>query len=282
MTRHANQLTTAGKFRHCARESLTRNTLGRHKRHSYWTNKKTREREAMLKCIRELDAEIAQHEGNLRKAEARLPIEEQRSLKLRRFIEANIPELSVKARVEIRAKLLESFTPLPNQTNLRFWREKPSGQTLSNSGKNRCMKIVLLPIGFVLASVYAEAQQRIKVPRIGLLAFAATDAVRQKPFLQGLRDLGWIEGQNITIEHRYANGSYTRLAEIAAELAHLKVDVIVVRDSVAIPPISQATKPIPIVIVVSGDPIADGVIDSLARPGGKHYRPDQYLTAISG
>ena len=74
----------------------------------------------MLKCIRELDAEIAQHEGNLRKAEARLPIEEQRSLKLRRFIEANIPELSVKARVEIRAKLLESITPLPNQTNLEI------------------------------------------------------------------------------------------------------------------------------------------------------------------
>jgi putative ABC transport system substrate-binding protein len=123
----------------------------------------------------------------------------------------------------------------------------------------------------VLASIHlAEAQQQKKVPRIALLAFGTfeADRPRQQPFLQGLRDLGWIEGQNISIERRYANESYNQLPDIAAELVRLRVDVIVVRDSVAIRPVTQATKTIPIVIAVSGDPVEAGLIDSLARPGG--------------
>jgi putative ABC transport system substrate-binding protein len=119
-------------------------------------------------------------------------------------------------------------------------------------------------------SVPAQAQQPKKVPRIGLLAFGTSegDRPRQQPFLEGLRDLGWIEGQNIAIERRYANENYNRLPDIAAELVHLRVDVIVVGDSVAIRPVAQATKTIPIVITVSGDPVEAGLIDSLARPGG--------------
>jgi putative ABC transport system substrate-binding protein len=124
--------------------------------------------------------------------------------------------------------------------------------------------VVLLAVGVV-----AEAQQQGRVtPRIGLLASGTPKANRAQPFLRGLRELGWIEGQNITIERRYAIENQTRLPIIAAELVRLKVDVIVVLDSRAIGPATNATKTIPIVIVVSGDPVATGLIDSLARPGG--------------
>jgi putative ABC transport system substrate-binding protein len=114
----------------------------------------------------------------------------------------------------------------------------------------------------------AEAQQPKKVPRIGWLAFGNPKADRQQPFLEGLRSLGWVEGKNIAIERRFANENYTRVQETAAELVRLNVDVIVVRDSVAIGPAMRASNTIPIVMLVSGDPVADGRIDSLARPGG--------------
>jgi putative tryptophan/tyrosine transport system substrate-binding protein len=129
-------------------------------------------------------------------------------------------------------------------------------------------KILWLLATLLLAHIQlAEAQQPKKVPRIGWLAFGPPRDDRQ-PFLEGLRSFGWIEGNNITIERRYANERYTQLPEIAAELVRLKVDVIVVRDSVANAHAAQATKTIPIVVVVSSDPVAEGLIDSLARPGG--------------
>jgi putative tryptophan/tyrosine transport system substrate-binding protein len=151
--------------------------------------------------------------------------------------------------------------------------------TLEESMRKRLFGLTLSPLPFALCllcalllalSVPAAAQQPKKVPRIGLLAFGTSegDRPRQQPFLEGLRDLGWIEGQNIAIERRYANENYNRLPDIAAELVHLRVDVIVVGDSVAIRPVAQATKTIPIVITVSGDPVEAGLIDSLARPGG--------------
>ena len=129
---------------------------------------------------------------------------------------------------------------------------------------------ILFVVVLLAVAVIAEAQQPKKVPRIALLAFGTSEAdrPREQPFLQGLRDLGWIEGQNISIERRYANESYNQLPDIAAELVRLRVDVIVVRSSVAIRPVTQATKTIPIVMVVSGGPVEAGLIDSLARPGG--------------
>ncbi|HEX2930873.1 MAG TPA: ABC transporter substrate-binding protein [Candidatus Binatia bacterium] len=131
----------------------------------------------------------------------------------------------------------------------------------------RFLSLVLL-----LASAHlAEAQQQPKkIPRIALVAFGTSEAdnPRQKVFLQSLRDLGWIEQQDISIERRYANESYGQLVDIANELVRLRVDVIVVRDSVAIRPVMQSTKTIPIVMAVSGDPVAAGLINSLARPGG--------------
>jgi ABC-type uncharacterized transport system substrate-binding protein len=133
-------------------------------------------------------------------------------------------------------------------------------------------KLWLIPILLLLNFFnLAEAQEQPRVTRrIGLLALRTAEAGRFpfQPFVRRLRELGWIEGQNITIERRYTNESNARLPDLAAELVRLKVDVIVVRDSVAIRPATEATKTIPIVFMVSGDPVATGLIDSLARPGG--------------
>jgi ABC-type uncharacterized transport system substrate-binding protein len=130
--------------------------------------------------------------------------------------------------------------------------------------------LVYALLALILSIVHlAEAQQTKKIPRIGLLNFGPSEHYRrQQPFLEGLRDLGWIEGQNIAIERRYVNESRNKLLDAAAELVRLRVDVIVAFDSVAIRPAMQATGTIPIVMAVSGDPVEAGLIDSLARPGG--------------
>jgi putative ABC transport system substrate-binding protein len=130
---------------------------------------------------------------------------------------------------------------------------------------------VTLAFGLLVAPLAAEAQLAGKVARIGWLAsgFPPSEADRQRsPFFQGLRALGWVEGQNITIEPRYAEEQSNRLPELAGELVQLQVDVIVAGDSAAIPAAKQATSTIPIVMTVSGDPVRDGHVASLARPGG--------------
>jgi putative tryptophan/tyrosine transport system substrate-binding protein len=142
-------------------------------------------------------------------------------------------------------------------------------------------KILWLLAALLLVHVQlAEAQQPKKPPRIGWLAFGSPTADRRQPFIEGLRSLGWIEGKNIIVERRYANESYTQLPELAAELVHLKVDAIVVRDSIAIAHAAQASKTIPIVVVVSSDPVAEGLIDTLGTARRKHHRSHQYITAV--
>jgi putative ABC transport system substrate-binding protein len=116
----------------------------------------------------------------------------------------------------------------------------------------------------------ARAQAPAKVRRIGLLStFSLSDAAPwHHAFRQGLRDLGWVEGKNISIEYRYVDGRSDRLPDLAADLVRLKVDVIVAsapEDALAA---QKATRAVPIVIVVSGDPVALGLVESLARPGG--------------
>ncbi|HEV8724195.1 MAG TPA: ABC transporter substrate-binding protein [Candidatus Binatia bacterium] len=117
------------------------------------------------------------------------------------------------------------------------------------------------------------AQQANKIPRIGYLTgtrertLDAPDANRDA-FRQGLRDLGYIEEKNIQVEYRYAAGNAERAASLVAELLHLKVDVIVSPVASGILAAKQATKTIPIVIVTNQDPVAAGLVDSLARPGG--------------
>ena len=124
----------------------------------------------------------------------------------------------------------------------------------------------------LLLRVIAEAQQPKKVPRIGYLSTtdAATDSARAEGIRLALRELGYIEGQNIAIEYRYAEGKNDRLPELAAELVRLKVDIIVVAaGDTTIQAAKNATKTIPIVMVGTGsDPVRAGFVESLARPGG--------------
>jgi putative tryptophan/tyrosine transport system substrate-binding protein len=121
--------------------------------------------------------------------------------------------------------------------------------------------------GLLAAPLVAEAQQpRGKSARIGLLG--DVPPFLDEAFRQGLRELGYIEGQNIVIEHRSPEWKYERLPGLAAELVRLKVDVIVAASPAATKAAKQATSTIPIVFTVSGDPVAEGFVASLARPGG--------------
>jgi putative ABC transport system substrate-binding protein len=118
----------------------------------------------------------------------------------------------------------------------------------------------------------ARAQQPTKVPRIGYLSpvDSASDSARAEAIRRALHERGYIDGQNIATEYRYAAGNLDRLPEIAAELVRLKVDVIVIAGGVpVIRAAKNATKTIPLVMVGTGsDPVQAGLIDSLARPGG--------------
>lgn len=105
------------------------------------------------------------------------------------------------------------------------------------------------------------------MPRIGVLRPTSADNPYTESFRQGLRDLGYVEGRNIHIEYRYSEGHQERLPALAAELVALKLDVILT-DGPGIPVVKRATNTIPIVFGVTGDPVADGVVASLARPGG--------------
>jgi len=113
----------------------------------------------------------------------------------------------------------------------------------------------------------AQAQQPGKVYRLGVLVSTA-QGFQREPLLQGLRELGYIEGKNITIEYRSAEGDFKRLPEFAAELVRLKVDVIVSSSNPAIIALKQATNTIPVVMTIVGDPVGAGFIASLAHPGG--------------
>ena len=116
----------------------------------------------------------------------------------------------------------------------------------------------------------AEAQQAGKIFRIGYLdkSTASGRAVLVEAFRQELSKLGWIEGKNITIEYRFAEQKPERLPELAADLVRLKVDLIVVAGNVSALVAKSATTTIPIVMTSAGDPVAAGLIASLARPGG--------------
>jgi ABC-type uncharacterized transport system substrate-binding protein len=123
--------------------------------------------------------------------------------------------------------------------------------------------------GLLAAPLAAEAQPAGKVPRIGYLAasLAATPHLPEA-FRQGLRDLGYVEGRNVMIEYRDAEGKFERLPALAAELVALKVDVILAPSTVAALAAKQATRTLPIVFAAVADPVASGLVTSLARPGG--------------
>jgi len=130
----------------------------------------------------------------------------------------------------------------------------------------------------------AQAQQPKKIPRIGYLSAATPSAMldRTQAFRQGLRELGYIEGKNIVIEWRYADGKLDRLTPLADELVGLKVDAIVTGGSGATRPAKQATASIPVVMTQDNDPVANGFVASLARPGGNVTGLSTLSPEISG
>lgn len=107
-----------------------------------------------------------------------------------------------------------------------------------------------------------------ELPRIGYLLARGPDSGIDNAFFNGMRDLGYIEGKNIIIERRFAHGNFDRLPQLAAELVDLKVKVIVAAPYPAAQAAKEATRTVPIVMLTGGDPVAAGLVTSLARPGG--------------
>jgi putative ABC transport system substrate-binding protein len=148
-------------------------------------------------------------------------------------------------------------------------------------------KLFYVALGAMLFAlcVSAHAQQQKKLPRIGYVSGsgdAKTPAPLFDAFRQGLRDLGYIEGKNIVVEYRAAEGKQDRIPSLVAELVQLKVDVLVSPVGPAIRAAKQATKTIPIVMVILEDPVASRYVDSLARPGGNVTGLTRLTRELSG
>jgi putative tryptophan/tyrosine transport system substrate-binding protein len=143
---------------------------------------------------------------------------------------------------------------------------------------------LLVALGFFCAPLAAEAQPSAKVPRIGLLSVLspALGESKAESFRQGLRELGYIEGQNFLLESRWAEGHRERLADFAADLVRLQVAVIVTESTPSALAAKQATDTIPIVMTTGGDPVAAGLVASLARPGGTVTGLTMFTPELSG
>jgi ABC-type uncharacterized transport system substrate-binding protein len=149
--------------------------------------------------------------------------------------------------------------------------------------KARVVSILLLA-GLIAVAVTAGAQQPKKVPRIGFLGVASLSATsaRIEALRHGLRELGYVEGKNIVIEYRWAEGKIERLPDLAAELVRLKVDVIVTSSAAPTRAAKEATTTIPIVMANDNDPVGSGHVASLARPGGNITGVSTLAPGISG
>jgi len=130
----------------------------------------------------------------------------------------------------------------------------------------------------------ARAQQPAKLPTIGFMGQTTRSAAGEwtAAFVQRLRELGWIDGRNVAIEYRWAEGRSERFAEIAAEFVQLKVDVIVTSGTPQVLAAKQATSVIPIVFATTGDPVGTGLVTSLARPGGNVTGLSNQLRDLAG
>ncbi len=151
------------------------------------------------------------------------------------------------------------------------WNGSLCGPNLKSKIQNlKWLGIVAIGVTFAMCGAVAQAQQTKKVPRIGFLgnSTAALEANLVGPFRGGLRDLGYIEGQSILIEYRWAEGKYERFPALIAELIASKVDVIVTAGTPATQAYQKARTSIPLVMVAVGDPVGTGIVVSLNRPGG--------------
>lgn len=140
--------------------------------------------------------------------------------------------------------------------------------------------LIALGAGALAWADAVRAQAPATVRRIGLLSGSSLSPSYQA-FRLGLRDLGWVEGKNISIEYRHAEGRHDRLPDLAADLVRLKVDVIVTTATSDTLAARKATRAIPIVMVAGGDPVASGLVESLARPGGNVTGLSQMLQEAS-
>jgi putative ABC transport system substrate-binding protein len=158
------------------------------------------------------------------------------------------------------------------QTHDRTWMCSSSFSSDNRKSKiqNRKWAGLSVIVFFVLAGALAQAQRQKKTARIGFLAInsASSTTAHAEAFRQGLRQVGYVEGQNIIVEWRYADGKSDRLPGLAAELLGLKVDVIVTGATAPTRALKQATNTIPIVIATHNDPVGAGLVASLAHPGG--------------
>jgi len=141
--------------------------------------------------------------------------------------------------------------------------------------------MIILTMSLLATPLVAEAQQAGKIPRIGVLRQGSSPDPLVEAFRQGLRELGYAEGRNVSIEYRWAEGRAERLPALAAELVRLKVDVIVASGVEALA-VKRATTSIPIVMPVSSDPVRLGLVSSLARPGGNVTGLASFFDELAG
>jgi putative ABC transport system substrate-binding protein len=154
------------------------------------------------------------------------------------------------------------------------------GINLANHDKKFTRVILAV---FILAGFQnVDAQQSGKIPRIGYLSLSAKPDLRVEVFVQGLRDLGWIDGQTIAIEYRWATNKYESLAVLANELVALKVDLIAGAATPAVNAAKNATKTIPIVMISVADAVASGFVASLAQPVGNITGSTMIMPELAG
>jgi putative ABC transport system substrate-binding protein len=144
--------------------------------------------------------------------------------------------------------------------------------------------VVMVTFTLLAATLAADAQQASKVWRLGVLdpGSRTEDAARRFPLTQRLRDVGYVEHQNLVVEYRYAEGRIERLPDLAAELVRLKVDVIFTVTTPAVQAARKATETIPIVFIAVADPVGAGLVASLARPGANVTGVSSQLTDLTG
>jgi putative tryptophan/tyrosine transport system substrate-binding protein len=166
----------------------------------------------------------------------------------------------------------------------RFYESRLSPNLKSKIENLKWLGLSVIACVFVVAGTVAMAQQPAKIPRIGYLSAPplSASAARNEAFRQGLRELGYVEGKNIVIEWRSADGKSDRLPALAAELVSLKVDIIVSGGGAATRAAKEVTATIPIVTAQDPDPVGDGFVASLARPGGNITGLSTYAPELSG
>ena len=154
-------------------------------------------------------------------------------------------------------------------------------QALGNSKRRKLVPYALCAMLFALCGS-ASAQQQTKVSKIGWLSARRASNIGQETIVGMLRDLGYVEGKNIAIEYRFADDKLDRLPALAEELVRLKVDVLVTPGTPGALALKKATRTIPIVFTDVTDPVATGLVDSLARPGGNITGYTSVETALAG